>query len=387
MDDIKFGVPAGWYPDPLGLPQLRWWDALAWTEHTSEARAPIVIAPAPRLGFADDELPERVEEYAAVQEQDVLEHDEEMPSRREQRERERRANGIFGDDPAPDSAPRAYLENPTPEPEIEREELSAQPLLAMTLRELEPPPANTVDDITPGPRRATEHTGAVLGAATVDGLADEPAPERAAKQKRTYTISIWIIALMPALQLVVSILLLAVFGLGMNMPIMVLVWIAPYFIVIGLAAYDKLELGSLGHSRPAGALWAILLAGPGFLAIRAYRTLRETGKGIAPLMIWLAAVVSVLFGIIAVPGLIIAVFPAVFADQAASSVEQAASVLGAKITVNCPAPPVIIGEIFTCIRTDRGGQTDSLAISLQRANGWISWRVEDWGTTVMASLK
>ncbi|HOB57662.1 MAG TPA: DUF2510 domain-containing protein, partial [Rhodoglobus sp.] len=27
-------MPAGWYPDPLGLPQLRWWDAQAWTEHT-----------------------------------------------------------------------------------------------------------------------------------------------------------------------------------------------------------------------------------------------------------------------------------------------------------------------------------------------------------------
>ena len=29
------GVPAGWYPDPLGLPQLRWWDGNAWTEFTS----------------------------------------------------------------------------------------------------------------------------------------------------------------------------------------------------------------------------------------------------------------------------------------------------------------------------------------------------------------
>lgn len=29
------GIPAGWYPDPLGLPQLRWWDGKAWTEFAS----------------------------------------------------------------------------------------------------------------------------------------------------------------------------------------------------------------------------------------------------------------------------------------------------------------------------------------------------------------
>ena len=34
------GVPAGWYPDPLGLPQLRWWDGGAWTEFTSAVVGP-----------------------------------------------------------------------------------------------------------------------------------------------------------------------------------------------------------------------------------------------------------------------------------------------------------------------------------------------------------
>jgi len=78
VDDNNFGVPAGWYPDPLGLPQLRWWDAQAWTEHTSEARAPIIIQPATRLGYADDDL--IAEESRAW---------DDLPSRREQRERER----------------------------------------------------------------------------------------------------------------------------------------------------------------------------------------------------------------------------------------------------------------------------------------------------------
>ncbi len=35
-------VQPGWYPDPLGLPQMRWWDGHAWTEHTSDARRPLI---------------------------------------------------------------------------------------------------------------------------------------------------------------------------------------------------------------------------------------------------------------------------------------------------------------------------------------------------------
>ena len=93
MEDNKFGVPAGWYPDPLGLPQLRWWDAQAWTEHTSEARAPIVIQPAARVGFADDaELPTRLGFADDDQLPTRQEYEAGLPSRREQRERERREN-------------------------------------------------------------------------------------------------------------------------------------------------------------------------------------------------------------------------------------------------------------------------------------------------------
>ncbi|MBO9577843.1 MAG: DUF2510 domain-containing protein [Microbacteriaceae bacterium] len=40
-------MPAGWYPDPLGLPQLRWWDGQSWTEFTSEAQAPVMMQPSP----------------------------------------------------------------------------------------------------------------------------------------------------------------------------------------------------------------------------------------------------------------------------------------------------------------------------------------------------
>ena len=32
-------APAGWYRDPLGIPQLRWWNGIGWTNHIQEERA------------------------------------------------------------------------------------------------------------------------------------------------------------------------------------------------------------------------------------------------------------------------------------------------------------------------------------------------------------
>lgn len=50
-------VRAGWYPDPLGMPQMRWWDGRAWTRHISTAReAPVARSSAP-VGFAEPEEP------------------------------------------------------------------------------------------------------------------------------------------------------------------------------------------------------------------------------------------------------------------------------------------------------------------------------------------
>ncbi len=52
-------VPAGWYPDPLGLPQLRWWDGQQWSEFTSERPAPAAQTDdSATIALADDPLNE-----------------------------------------------------------------------------------------------------------------------------------------------------------------------------------------------------------------------------------------------------------------------------------------------------------------------------------------
>lgn len=369
MDDEKFGVPAGWYPDPLGLPQLRWWDAQAWTEHTSEARAPIVLQPVAHVAYADEEL----------------------PSRRDVRERERRENDepatgaidlsglpLGGDDLSGHDLITAELETDT---DAEQGELSAQPLLAMTLRELEPPLEDTLDQVTPGPRRASSHANAAPAASTLSAVADDVAPQRATKTMQTYTGASWAIALMPLFQLALVIVLILT-GLGGNLPLVLAIVIAPYLLVLGFAAYDKLLLQVWGHARPARARWA-LLTEPGYLVARAISTVKETGKGFAPLAVFGSSVVGVLAGILILPGILLALFPAVFAGEAEQSVRADAAALGADLTVVCPAPPLLIGDTFSCIATKPSGATDSIAVSLQRQNGWIGWQVEDWGVWVV----
>src|SRR5690606_22160774 len=82
--------------------QLRWWDSTAWTHQTAEARAPMVMQET-TYAWPEDE---------AEPEQDLL-------TRRERRERERRDNI---DTPAPTAFTLLELEPPsaadvqTPEP-------------------------------------------------------------------------------------------------------------------------------------------------------------------------------------------------------------------------------------------------------------------------------
>lgn len=55
MSQDEFRAPAGWYPDPLGHPQLRWWNAFGWTEQTSAAPETVVIPQQPRYAWKEDE--------------------------------------------------------------------------------------------------------------------------------------------------------------------------------------------------------------------------------------------------------------------------------------------------------------------------------------------
>ena len=301
-DDL-FGAPAGWYPDPTGLPQLRWWDNHAWTEQTSAARQPLVMQDA-KFAWAEPELPTR--------------RSERERERREEREREAAAR------------PTAHA-----------------PERLEQLEQLEPP---------------------------------QPASPTPPRDPLVGTAPAWIIALVPLLQLVSSLLLLTALTRGDNSAVFVGIIAVPYPLVVVLAFADVRLLRKQGVERPAHWAWALLTA-PVYLLARARNVIRESGHGIGPVLVWFGLGAVHLASIVAIPGLLIAVLPGVFTSQLEASVESdALLVSGATMSVSCPAsPPVIFGEETVCTAVSASGKDSEVSVTLQRANGWIEWRVLDWG--------
>lgn len=413
MEGDEFGVPAGWYPDPLGLPQLRWWDSQAWTEFTSEARAPMIVQPASTVSGAAGVAGSGIDDaYGATTR--TATYEEQLPSRREQREREREERDR-GDEPLADAPsdseeysfgdlrraadggqrftaselfadPLIDPAAPEVEPSPSHEEVGAQPLLTTTLRELEAPVADTVDTSEASPRSATAHANSMPLASALDAIElEEAAPERELHTKRTYTASSWMIAFLWLIQLAAAAVAIFVVNEGHNLALIWMIWVGTYFVSVGIASYDRLVLQTWGHRRPASAWWA-LLSPVVYLVMRLVRTFRETGKGFGLLVGWAISAVVVLAANALVPAFLIASLPQTFADEAAASVERTAASLGAEIDVTCPATavPLVEGQSFTCAAVKTDGESDSVLVTLVRQNGWVAWQVDDWGSWVLA---
>lgn len=345
-------VQAGWYPDPMGLPQLRWWNNHAWTELTTEAQPPLVMQePAhepeqkpPRLLYADDELPTRRQQ-------------------REQREREEEYVRLATDEKA------------------ERDAAAAYSPLTSTLREIDPPAVSASN-------RSVETSWPVFEKPVFEkddgslSSGPEQQPSRAHSLPRlpTYTGPVWMIALLPLVQLVVGLLILLGIGAVLSASFTVVVLVAPYLIVIVLAIADRALLRRAGHERTAHWVWALLSA-PVYLLVRAIALGRTGEIRLAPLLVWVALGLLEIGAVLVVPGMLISVVPTAFSAQAQHSVQSEAGILGTAVTVSCPqTPPLLIGQRFTCSALSADGSAHNVSVSLQRANGWIDWRVDDWGT-------
>lgn len=378
-DDNGFGVPAGWYPDPLGLPQMRWWDNHGWTEHTTEARAPIVIQEA-KLAWADDD--------PAI---------DELPTRRERREREREDENVSESStghgetstgrPSADALlqlePPSWDELPAdqPAPEVvltpDFESTASVPLSVPGLPlQFEAQPGPAAQPIVP--EYAQQATAAAAAAQATPAAG---APYAHGTAPSTNTLGGWIIALLPLVQLLGTLLVVSAAGSsGTNVGVILAILIAPYFVSIPFAISDQRALRAHGYDHPASWAW-VFLSGPIYLIARAIRIVMRAGNGFAPILVWGALVLLQVGSIVAVPGLVISALPQVFSDQAAQSIEQAATVFGPITSVTCPTPPAtVMGQEFTCTLYRIGsGQTYKVTAALERQNGWIAWQVQDWG--------
>jgi hypothetical protein len=418
-DDVT--VPAGWYPDPMGLPQLRWWNNHAWTELTTEARPPLVVQAPTRLAFADDELPTR------RQQREQRERDEEYASLATDENEARDAAAAHApltvtlreiDAPVPDEVDEEN--DGVDEPAEVDEEPAVEPADGVDSRlvNLDTIDYDSVDPdddaaaFLPRPAFVTPRdvptTGRGAGspitvespdgspvetsAATATGTGTAPAvsvptqtgpfervPEQHSPAARTiYTAPVWIIALVPLLLLVVSLLLLLGFGSSLNMWVTPAIWASSWIVVVILAITDHAALGRAGYEHRASWAWALLTA-PIYLIARSMSLAKVGPLGFAPVLVWAALGILQIGSVLVVPGLIISALPHVFATQAEQSIASDASIIGAKLSVKCsPELPVLVGQTFDCLATSGKDHYD-LTVVLQRTNGWIDWHVSDWG--------
>jgi hypothetical protein len=436
-------VPAGWYPDPMGLPQLRWWNNHAWTELTTEARPPLVMQqPTTRTMYADDELPtrrqqreqrEREDEYARLATDESDERDapaSQVALTTTLREIDPPASA----EPAASSEPAAAgvpLES-HPEPVVEvpvavvTEQVVTEHVVTEHMSATHYQERADIDegDSSPsgfspeGSRNGSGYDASGFARSTFPArdtarLADsfesifqprsatsavsapnalyersqtaDPATDRSRTsslpQLAVYTAPVWIIALLPLFQLVVGLLWLVGFGAVPNSELSIAAFVVPYLLVIVLAIADRAILRRIGHEHTANWAWAILFA-PVYLIARSMSLSRSGGLGLGPLLAWSALGMLQVASVLVVPGMLLSVLPTVFSAQAEQSVTAGATVIGATLAVHCPSPPpLLIGQQFTCTATSTTGHDLRVTVSLQRANGWINWRVDDWGNT------
>ncbi len=428
-------VPAGWYPDPMGLPQLRWWNNHAWTELTTEARPPLVMQqPTTRTMYADDELPtrrqqreqrEREDEYARLATDEGDERDAvaaqvaltttlreiDAPVSAEP------AAAVTTESPVAAAAERAAETVDAAPAAMATEQMSATRYQERTeIDEGDSAPADSVTGAartgaggydasgfarSPFPARDTarladsfesifQPRSATSAVSAPNALYErsqtaDPTPDdtRTTNSPRfaVYTAPVWIIALIPLFQLVVGLLWLVGFGAVPNTGLSVAAFVVPYLLVIVLAIADRAILRRIGHEHTAHWAWAILFA-PVYLIARSMSLSRSGGLGLGPLLAWSALGMLQVASVLVVPGMLLSVLPTVFAAQAEQSVAAGATVIGATLDVHCPSPPpLLIGQQFTCSATSTTGHDLTVTVSLQRANGWINWRVDDWGNT------
>jgi len=461
-------VPAGWYPDPLGLPQLRWWDNNAWTEHVSDARQPMVPAdgapPAPTIFADDEELPRRrrdlrsastpeeapldqptanvLKQLAPPTTNTVPQHvepqnDQPGPARSAPPAPGQPANSAaeaFAAAAFADLSPQSALKPPqsaeqvgSPWVPLRRDGGSAQGSAPGSTPGSTPsqqgsapqygsaPPYGSAPQYGSAPRYGSapqygnspgygSAPGSAPGFASAPGAPQyspyspyspysQESPLSATEMRRSgthqtlgapssnvQTVEAWAIALIPMMQLLLSLLVVAAFTTGPSIAFMAAIWVLPYPIVALLAYFDARGLKRRGVDAPASWLWALGTA-PVYLAARAVQLSRISSAGFGPVAVWLLLTGLVGASVLAVPGLVVAALPGVFADQASETIEANARSIGTPLDVNCPAsPPLFIGQQLRCPATNTNSEEDLVVtVSLQRANGWIAWQVDDWG--------
>lgn len=264
--------PAGWYPDPAGAPQKRWWDGTGWTVHnqiaTEAVVAPVAAAAVmPVFAMAQPSTAQPSTAQPSTAQPSTVHASTSLPSTA--------AALPFAATPFTPQSPATSQVLPTATGAFE---FAFQPAVAAGAGDAAGPVAFDPFDSANFPARG--QSGSTASAAVLD---------------YTMVPTGWatrgglLIALMPAIQLVMTI---GMFWLWINVGLALisvfLISMLPWCFTLIAAIFDRRKLFSLGFERPPH--WAWIFIGPWlYLILRVIATRREMGGGAAILSIWFAS--------------------------------------------------------------------------------------------------
>lgn len=328
-------VPAGWYEDPASRGHVRWWNGLAWTEHTA-------LKP--------------TEQPRPQQSQGFQQHYQAADYQSADQDAVARAAAAFAAQAA-ETAMRV----------AEARELERQYGISTAEHDIIVRRAAEATGETPAHNEAgTAYDPNAYGSANWDdeGYDDEP---------RTATASAWFIALWPILTVIaigaaayVAFYVTAEPAIA-GIPVVAGLALVPYLFSLIWAATDAHKLRRLGH-RPASAAFALL--GPFvYLIARRVRV-----KGVGPL------VTFIILTLVAVgapagyyfSGSAATVIKSVEIQQTITADLVDGGILG---SVSCPLPipSVALGELFTCDATLPDGSDKAVWVSIDDTEGTFSY--------------
>lgn len=390
---------AGWYTDAENAALIRWWDGVAWTEHTQPnpaAAAPVapVAAPtapvpppfaAPAAETVSPPVAASVSEPAAAG-LSLPPVADAVPNRRDTRG--------SGSPTFPVSEPvrlrpptSPVAESPTSSwssTEPPRSTDVSMGTFAVTpLATVSPAPASATTPWTSSATLAQPSPGVDLASADYEPMVRTWGGPRSTSAQRTVTgVStggVWMLAITPLLQLGLLALGWAVTdggtsaatsAIGSGLGAALLAWV-----VIGVVL-DFRRLGALGHDYRPSVFW-LLLSPLMYLIARAIHVQRTTGRGTAPT--WVHVMLSIV-----VTAALGAAGLALPRDASIAELRQVESTIvadmmqqGLDYTVLCPDSATLgPGSTFVCTAYDEVGPVALLRVTYGGVPGSFTYDVE-----------